>query len=228
MTTRFSEPNPSNWAMEELSAIASKVAGSFSASRLWRRLKAPDRKRLGDDMGAAYEQNGGTAGMWQKLRGVSPYRAVLDVGKKVGFVTLEDYEQLLDEIGECDDFEEAIVTAVARRDLVLVERPRAAHWNGREIDVDWEGNPALWEFFWELASHAKAGQAIDSTVFGERASSDIVAKRKYRLTRMEEFPIELTDSINVVDRGTQQLEIPSESIRIFEVAGPGTLREWFP
>ncbi|MDP6721996.1 MAG: hypothetical protein QGF59_25230, partial [Pirellulaceae bacterium] len=110
----------------------------------------------------------------------------------------------------------------------IVERPRAAYWQGQAIDIDWNQQNASWEFLWELTRRAKTEEPIDRFTFGESASPDIVTKRKSRLTAVPEFPVELTDSIKVAGRGTQQLVMPRERIRIFDLDGPETLREWLP
>ena len=121
---------------EALADSASRIAGSFSAQRLWERhLTVQDRERLGGDCRAAYKRLG-TAGMWSKLRGVTPYRAVVDVANKLDLLSDSDREWLLREIGEDVDAEEAKLTAIANGDLVVVETPREAYWNGNEIEID--------------------------------------------------------------------------------------------
>lgn len=228
MTTLGNAPPLSPQAFDEIRSSASRIAGLVCAERLWARHLTPqERARLGGDVQTAYEQLG-TAGMWAKLRPVTPYRAVVDVAGKLGFLRTEDAEWLLGEIGESLDAEQAIAIAVTQDDLVMAERPRAAYWNGAPINIDWHQLSASWEFFWELVRHAKVGQPIDRFTFGENMHLDFVAKRKSRLTTMSEFPVDLSDFINSVGRRTQQLNIPRERIRIFELDGLETLREWVP
>jgi len=228
MPTLNEVPTLSSQVFEELQMNALRIRPLVCAERLWdRHLTPQDRVRLGDDVQVAYEQFG-TRGMWSELRGVTPYRAVLDVAEKLGLLRNEDYKWLLCEIGESVDADEALSVAIAQGDLVLVARPREAYWDGEAISIDWYHHGASWDFLWELGRQAKAGQPIDRFTFGESAHSDVVAKRKYRLTTMSEFPIDLTNSIEIVGRGTQQLMIPRETIRIFELDGLETLREWVP
>ena len=228
MPTVSNVPTLSPQVFEELHTNALRIGPLVCAERLWERHLTPqERARLGGDVQAAYKQFG-TRGMWSELRGVTPYRAVLDVAEKLGLLRIEDYKWLLCEIGESLDVDEALSVAIAQGDLVLVERPRAAYWNNEEISIDWNRHGAHWEFFWELGRQAKAGQPIDRFTLSENAHADIVAKRKSRLTTMSDFPVDLTDLIESVGRGTQQLMIPRERIRIFELDGLETLREWVP
>ena len=99
----------SQQVFEELQTAASRVGGIVCAKRLWdRHLTLPERVSLGGDMQAAYAQFG-TLGMWQQPRGVTPYRTVVEVAQKLGFLRTEDSHWLLGEIGETLDAEEAIL-----------------------------------------------------------------------------------------------------------------------
>lgn len=212
---------------EELRNCALRIRPLVSAERTWRDLTPQERERLGGNLESAYKR-WGTAGMWVQLRGVTPKRAVVDVAKKLGFVRVDDYEWLLREINEILDVEEAISRAIASGDFVLVERPRAAHWNGEEIQIDWKSQSAMWEFLWELGRSSKAERPIDAFTFGEGKSCDIVTKRKSRLSNMKGFPIDLIDRIESVGLGSQQLMLPRERIRIFGLTGVDSLDEWLP
>ena len=213
---------------EALADSASRIAGSFSAQRLWERhLTVQDRERLGGDCRAAYKRLG-TAGMWSKLRGVTPYRAVVDVANKLDLLSDSDREWLLREIGEDVDAEEAKLTAIANGDLVVVETPREAYWNGNEIEIDWNRHSAKWDFFWELVRRAKAGRPVDSFAFSDDTHRDFVTKQKSRLCKLSNFPVELVSQIEPVSRGTQRLMIPRERIHVFELDGVESLREWLP
>jgi len=221
-------PVPSPRAIEELKVNALRIQPAMCAARLWERsLSQQERERLGGDLETAYRQLG-TAGMWATLRGVTRHRAVVEVAQELGFLRTKDYEWLLHEIGEILDAEEALSDAITSGDFVLVERPREAYWDGETIDIDWNQHNSLWEFLWELGRDGKAGQPVDRFTFGESAHRDVVTKRKSRLTNMSEFPVDLCDLIKVVGRGTQQLELAPERIRIFEASVGDTLREWRP
>jgi hypothetical protein len=222
MTTVNSEP--SHRALEVLRDNVIRIGAPISAERLWdRHLTAEDQRRLGGDLATAYERLG-TAGMWAEVRGVSLQRAVVEVAKKLGFLRDDDSEWLLREIGEIVEVDEA----VASGDFVLVERPREAYWNTEKMEVDWNKHAAVWNLLWELGRHAKAGQPIDRFTFGENAHTNVVTKLKSRLLSMDQFPVDLGDFIEVVGRGSQQLKLPAERIRIFVCSGLETLCEWHP
>jgi hypothetical protein len=211
---------------EELHAAYLRVSLAASALRLWERvLTEQDRARLGGDFRRAYTEFG-VIGMWMKLRGVSPQRAVIDVAKKIGFITDETRDFLLRGIGDlADNPAEAIAKGVSDGALVLVERPRTAHWDRRKIEVDWNANPKLWEYLFELCRHAKAGRPLSPVIFGENADPYHLTKLKSRLSKFEGFPPSLSDRIASAGEGMQRLDIPPERVRLFEVVTTEVLRE---
>jgi hypothetical protein len=199
-----------------------------SAQRLWERhFSAEDRQRFESDLVTVYRRYR-TVGMWAILRGVSLDRAVVDVGRALNFLTQPDYEWLVREIGDYPTAEEGMEAAITAGDLVLVEGPREAHWNTEEITINWNRFPTSWEFLWELCRHAKSGESIDRMTFGADAPEDIVTKRKHRLSSMPQFPISLADLIGLAGRGTQQLKLAPERIRIFQRSPTGLMVEWHP
>jgi hypothetical protein len=221
-------PTLSPQAIEEFRTQALRIRARISAVRLWSRYLTPqDQQRLGGDFEKAYKRLG-TGGMWMELRGVSLPRAIADVAMKLGILRQEDYEWLLREAGEIVAGEEALDVAIASGGFVLVERPREAYWKGERIEVDWQKQNVLWDFVWELGRAGKAGQPVDRFTFGENSNPEIVTKRKHRLSKLEEFPIDLIFAIESVARGTQQLKLPQEQIRVFQANGADGLREWHP
>ena len=161
-----------------------------------------------------------------RLRGVSFPRAIVDVNKKLGLISEEEHRSLLQEIGEPgDDPDEAIEQAVSRGDLVLVERPRTAYWQRKPIRIDWDKRQTPWNFFWELCSHAKAGQPVDQFNFGESAGPDYVIKQSSRLAGLRGFPRSLAGKIKRCGLGTKRLELERERIRRFEIGADEKLRE---
>lgn len=223
-----------------------RIRSESSAERLWNRhltdkdhqrlLAAPECRILLSKLDCndsrapltAVYRHYGTAGMWAMLKGVSLDRAVLEVAHRINFLAAADFQWLLREIGECDDPGDALKTAIAAGHLVLVESPRAAYWGGQAINIDWHRYNSLWDFFWELSLLAKSGRPIDRWAFAHNRAENIVSKRKHRLTALPEFPIGLADSIIPAGRGTQQLNLPREQIRLFELSDNGTLEEWRP
>ncbi len=229
MLTTTIAPQLSQAASQALGWYASRIAGEVFADRLWNRhFTAEERRRLGGDLWAAYKQDGGSVGMWVKLRGVTPYRATLEVASVLNLIEGSDRDWLLREIGESSDVDEAMSAAIANGDLVIIERPRGVYWKRDEIEIDWNRHSAAWDFLWELVRYAKAGQPVDSFAFSDDAHRDIVAKRKSRLGNLKTFPRELAGQIEPVGRGTQQLKLPREQIHVFELDGLESLREWLP
>ena len=212
--------------VRELQANALRIRAPLSAQRLWDDvLTEQERQRLGGDLETLYRQHS-TAGIWMKLRGVSMGRAVVEVAHELGFVTQQSSAWLLRELGELhDDPEETVQAAIASGDLVLRERPRAAYWEGRQIDLDWERRSALWSFLWELCRCTKGGQPIDALDLGASTQPDSIAKQKSRLLAQPGFPTKLGDLIRPVGRGTQKLDLPAHRIHLFELASTETLKE---
>jgi len=197
-----------------------------NAQKLWERLTADDRVRLGRTFEAAFAKYPNPAQMWVRLRGVSVPRAVLDVNRKLGLISEETHRSLLREIGElADDPEEAIKQAVSGDHLVLVERHRTVYWYRKAIPIDWDKREKLWIFFWELCRQAKAGQPIDRFSFGKTAGPDYVIKQTSRLISLQGFPGSLADLIKRSGLGTKKLDLARERIHLFEVGAGETLRE---
>lgn len=220
---------PSAQALGELKVASLRISPIASAERLWERHLLPsERKRLGGDLAKAYCDNQGTAGMWTRLHGGSIPRAVIEVSRILGFLNEESRTWLIHEIEEFADAEEAMSAAITAGEFVLVDRPRTVYWHGQTIKVNWDKLNKLWDFLSTLARSSKAGDCIDSCSFGARAEKNVVTKLKSRLTGMRAFPVDLADSIQVVGRGSQQLKLPREQIRIFERIGGDTLQEWTP
>ncbi len=218
--------NISPKALEELQNAYLRVEPPVCARRLWERVLTPaERERLGGDLAQAFSKFG-TVGMWKKLRGVSGERALIDVAKRLNFLDENTEQWLLREIGDLsDDPEAAIAEAVATGDLVLVDSPRTAYWEGKPIEIDWVAREKLWSYLWELGWNSKAGKSIDSFTFGEHASADYVVKQKSRLSNFPGFPVSLSDRIVSAGIGSQRLDLPAEHIRLFEMDTIESLRE---
>lgn len=220
------------WAKEEWTTAFQRVKGAAVAVRLWERvLTEADRRRLGGDLEAAYALHGGAVGMWRHLRGVTVPRAVVDVGVRVGFLDADGGRTLLRVIGEEPiDPAEAVETAVARGDLVLVEVMREVYWEGTLVGIDWRVNTAGWAFVWDLARASKAGAAVDAFTLRGGSSNDpkYVTKLKGRVVNVAGFPMTLADLVVPVGRGTYRLNLPPARIRVFERGSGDSLREWTP
>lgn len=231
MTTATIETTESPFsprALELLQASYLRTKPLVSAQKLWDEVLTPaDRTRLGGDFCEAFRTYGGTVGMWKTLRGVSGERALIDVAKKLNFLTEEARQWLLREVGELsDDPEEMVSLAVREGGLVIVESPRTAYWRGALIDVDWQRRDALWNYLLELSRHSKSGRAIDRTCFGDEAGMNYLAQQKNRLTSLRDFPPSLGDCISSAGRGSQKLDLLPSQIRILQLETVESLREW--
>ena len=200
-----------------------------AAEILWhRRLTPAERDRLGTDFLTGLHRQG-AAGMVAQLRGVSFTRAVVEAALATGHLDAATAEWLLRERGEAPrSAEEALRLAVEAGDLVVVEGPREAHWAGERIGVEWPRYPAAWEFFVELARHAKAGQPVDRWTFPTTSDPKYANKAKSRLAEYDGFPPGLADLIEPAGHGAVRLTLPAERVRIFERVVGEELREWSP
>jgi tetratricopeptide (TPR) repeat protein len=73
-------------AEELLTTSAQRIGGPVPAARLWEQVLTPfERQRLGGELPPVWCQLG-TVGIWQKLRGVSPKRAVVEVAAELGLL----------------------------------------------------------------------------------------------------------------------------------------------
>jgi len=216
---------PEPWELE-LTANALRVRPVPAAERLWDRvLTEEDRQRLGGDFVTAYTKYG-TAGMWAKLRGVSRERATVDVGHALGLLDDATQQWLLRELGQLpNDAEQAIQDAAQTGALVLVERPRAAYWQGQAIAVDWDRHGASWDYLWELGRHAKAGQSIDHMTFPASGDVAFCTKQKSRLLAQRGFPRTLAARIKPAGRYAQKLDLGPEEVRLFEPVFGETVKE---
>ncbi len=77
-----------------------KLQPSPSAQRIWDRLTEEQREQLGGDIVTAYERSPHAAMMWAELYQVSQFRAYLEAGRELGFVSEADFSWLMQEIGE--------------------------------------------------------------------------------------------------------------------------------
>jgi len=214
-------------AMNLLQTTYLRVKPLVCAERVWEQLLLPDdRVRLGGDLENAWSEHHSTVGMWQFLRGISVDRAVIELGQKLNLLTPENTEWLLREIGESADNPEQLVDkATESGALVLIEQPREAYWKTEMIEIDWETNPVLWNFLWELARHAKGNRPIDNLTFGDHKKDGYASKLKYRLVNDEVFPDELRQLIKPAGKGSIKLNLARSLIRIFQISPTGSLCE---
>ena len=227
MSTKITLPDPSPSALKELHNCFRRVEVPVSARRLWERhLSRLDKERLGYQNVKEAWLAGGTANMWALARGTSLDRAVLEVGKLLGFLSEADFTWLMREIGESLDGAEAMRVAVNMNDLVLCNAPAEVYWKGELLEFDWDRYPRIRTFLWELARHGKQRRELDAAALD--ASSSSLTNWKYRLTSADGFPGDLDAAIESIPPRRQRLGISPEQIRIFDRLPDGTYREWLP
>jgi hypothetical protein len=215
------EANLPKEVLEALETNYLRVQVNISGARVWdRHLTREQQRRLGDDPDLAY-RDGGTVGMWMRLHGVTAARATIDLAKLLNFIDEGTQRWLLRKTGEySDDPEEALQLALQRADLVLTEEPRAVHWMGNELEVDWYAKGTMWEYFLTLCERAKQGRSVDAADFGDRYKADNHIKLKSRLTtKVSGFPMGLGNRIQSKPGGRQMLDIPPERICIIKARG---------
>ena len=92
---------PSRAAKDLLETTELRVQNPVAAQALWERvLTTAQRKRLGNDLEAAYYRFGGTIGIWKYLRGGHPLRAMVDAALALNLLTPTDSRWLVQELGE--------------------------------------------------------------------------------------------------------------------------------
>lgn len=218
------------WVVEVWQTTRLRVELPQTAKLLWERvLSASEKERLGSDLNAAYARYDGAAGMWKHLNGVSVPQAVVSVAVRCQLLDPNTGQALLREFNEVpSDPEDAVAHAVASGGLVLVELPRRVAWEGETIPVNWARRNRLWALLNELARQSKVGAVVDRVSLDDDGITDpdYVTKALSRLTKLQGFPQSLTAAIQSVGRGTYQLSLPRDRIRIF-VRGVGEiLQEW--
>jgi hypothetical protein len=125
---------PSPKAIQELRTCLYRIGSLASAQRLWdRHLTPSDRERLGGNLLRAHRKHD-TFGLWSELRGITPDRAVVEVGQKLGFIRDVDVDWLLGEFGETRDGEEAMKGAIDDEGMSHRETARQLQREGHKFN----------------------------------------------------------------------------------------------
>lgn len=106
--------------------------------------------------------------------------------------------------------------AVSRGGLVVSIEPGVAYWDGKPIEVEWNRNRRLWDFFVLLVRKARHGGSVRvSDLFDEDASSSAMANLKSRLRAL--LPSTLR---RLIVRGTEprsyRLDLESSKVTIID------------
>ena len=117
---------PSRAAKDLLETTELRVQNPVAAQSLWERvLTTAQRKRLGNDLEAAYLRFGGTIGIWKHLRGGHPLRAMVGAALALNLLTPTDSRWLVQELGE------------SHRSVAVTSRVGVAQGSGR-TPVEWQ------------------------------------------------------------------------------------------
>lgn len=86
---------------EALETAKLRIQNPEGAQYLWERVMTPaQRKRLGNNLEAAYQGFGGTIGIWHHLRGGKPLRAIVDAAHALNLLSESDSRWLVRELDE--------------------------------------------------------------------------------------------------------------------------------
>lgn len=91
-------------AQREIIQARQRIVGTEAFRRFWNRvLTVAERDRLGGDMDAAFRRDSFPANHLFPLRAISPERAIIEIALRLGFMTAETQQWLLEELGESSD-----------------------------------------------------------------------------------------------------------------------------
>lgn len=209
-------PNPWPTPEQQLGQLQNAVRELASADLLWQTLSAAERKRLGGDLKQAFRCHGRTLGMWIKLHGVSPRRAILDVAQRIELISAAAYERLLDNLGEAgSDLEARVRNVKSSHRLVLVESRREIYFENEWIPIKWHRYDTKWRFMQKLIQYAPTVRAVDRKEINDK-SEDVayLSKLVSELSCFKGFPPKLRDLITFTGKGCCLLKLDAAEISI--------------
>lgn len=212
MTSQATSPSMSPQAIRLFQETCRRVRTPPTHLKLWTtRLSDSDKCKAGGSLRMAF-QNRDTIDLWVEPKGVSPDRAVVDLGLTLGFLTSADHRFLLSELQEdFENTEEGINRALSRHSLVHVEHPRRIFWMGEAVAVNWNQHNRLWVYLSELIIARKRGGITDRFSLNSDDPTAL-SKCKSRLAKQGDFPLSLSDLIVPAGRGSQYLQVEPEQI----------------
>ena len=211
-------------AANDFRELVGQVQTAAAANRLWKRLPAPDRVRLGGSLTPLFNKYG-TVGIWRRLTGASAHKSVLDISKRIDLITLETYDYLVREIDQrgFDDVDDVLQNVSKQHDLVLLEHPHRLYWKSQRVTLNWSETPKRWLFIMQLAVKAKQRQLVESADLGRASLKDI----KSRLGNADGFPLALHDLIISAEYPqTYKLNLSPGQIRLYRLGHDGSLEEF--
>ncbi len=207
-----------------------------AAQLMWDKLLTVDEQhRLGGDLVAAYEKYHGPVRIYLQVRKVWFIRAIIEVARGVDLLSETDYRWLDREISKVDpllsvsrraarrpitserDPEDIIAQECPLHKLLLVQGKGAhcLYWKDEQVLGPWSKNLKIWELLWELARHAKTGQAVAWDQLST-CNTDAIVDRRARLKKF--IPGELNLLIKPTgDAGNYRLTLDPTHIYLLTI-----------
>ncbi|PHR95212.1 MAG: hypothetical protein COA78_30605 [Blastopirellula sp.] len=169
----------------------------------------------------------GTDGLYAKIHGVSKQRAVIEVAKLMSIINDFDYSQHLKFIQEPEDGMDSYLAAIELGQLVFVEDRRELYWKEKKIGGVLAKTNRLWYYFLALAESRKKGRSLSYDYFQSNAPQSL-SKLKYRLKKLDGFPVDLFQRIQSAESFQQELDLERDQIRFFKCYGDDHYEEYTP
>lgn len=205
--------NPWPTPEQELQRLAPTVRSVVCGTLLWKTLSVGQRERLGGDDKKAFVRYGGTVGMYRKLFGMPPRRAVLDIAVRIKLLEASDYARLAADCAEDGTmFEARVRYAVKTHTLVLVPDERVFYFDGTYVDLS--TRPKEWRFVELLAKRAPSRRTVAADEVSEGVQSGPYLRQLLsRMSRRKGFPPEFNDFVKSHNRdGELFLDLDGDQI----------------
>ena len=210
----------------EMNSFFDTARSSIFTQRVWDEIFTPhDKHQLGKTLTKAYKDYVDLPRMWMKVRGGTLSRAVVEILAALELISPKKRRTMLQQLGEeGEDSEETMELAIKSGCLVLATSPGLAYWMTEHVDVDWNRNPVLWDYFFAVCKASKCGGRVDEFVSFE-GSPRMLTNWKHRLLKIPGFPQTLADEFGT-RTFANQLKLPPGEIRIFERSVQDEFAEW--
>ncbi|MCG6157271.1 hypothetical protein [Rubinisphaera margarita] len=210
------EASPNSRAVEEFHRIRQYVLTPPIAARVWEEVLTPEeKKRLGGEFYQALNDHRTTVAWLQKLHNLSYQRSVIEVGRRLGWLSDSKADWLLREGGE-EPINLSQCEAINRGHLVIERYSRTVWWQTELLEITWGNKHAVWDFFLLACEHAKENKPMDHFSFGADARENIVSQRRHALKLIPGFPSQLLACFESVGRGTQRFNFPGGQIHLID------------
>jgi hypothetical protein len=161
------------------------------------------------------------AEIYLQVRSVNLVTAVLDLALLLDHINPIECESLRRKYGQNSESQSIEWRrAKGKYRLIVDEYRRIIVWDAREVSA--ELSEVEWAYFWKLTVASRRGTAISASDFSCMTQPKNLTDWKYRLTRRDDFPPELSEKI-ISRHGRHRLELNSRDICLFPVPAPGVL-----